>query len=108
MLHDARAQGLDKLCKFVRHMCVAPAACTCLQFWMAYLRKTYTSGTLNCCAHMQVLIIDEVSMVSAEMLYLIDIHLQVVRDTLRPFGGVQIVLAGDFFQYEHACNDHAS
>ena len=49
----------------------------------------------------QVLIIDEIdqfSMVSAEMLYMLDCQPQAVRDSSKPFGGLQIILAGDFFQ----------
>ena len=42
--------------------------------------------------------IDEISMVSAEMLYMIDEHLKLVKGSSEPFGGIQIVMAGDFFQ----------
>lgn len=46
----------------------------------------------------QVLIIDEVSMLHARQLDLVDLVLQTIRQDLRPFGGVQVVLSGDFFQ----------
>lgn len=45
-----------------------------------------------------VLIIDEVSMLSADVLAMVDRVLREVRGHERPFGGVQTVLVGDFFQ----------
>jgi ATP-dependent exoDNAse (exonuclease V) alpha subunit len=44
------------------------------------------------------LVIDEVSMVRADILDGIDIRLRMARDDDRPFGGVQVVLVGDFLQ----------
>lgn len=46
----------------------------------------------------QVLIIDEVSMLHARQLDLVDEVLRHFRDDARAFGGVQVVLSGDFFQ----------
>lgn len=46
----------------------------------------------------KVLIIDEVSMLHARQLDLVDEVLRRLRDDERPFGGVQVVLSGDFFQ----------
>lgn len=45
-----------------------------------------------------VLIIDEVSMLSGEMLTMVDQVLRASRERQEPFGGVQVVLVGDFFQ----------
>ncbi len=45
-----------------------------------------------------VLIIDEVSMLGAKTLDLVDAVCRRVRGTQRPFGGLQVVLVGDFFQ----------
>lgn len=45
-----------------------------------------------------VLIIDEVSMLSGEVLTMVDQVLREVRHSERAFGGVQVVLVGDFFQ----------
>ena len=47
---------------------------------------------------LQLLIIDEISMVRADLMDCIDIFLRVNRDDPRPFGGVQIVVFGDLFQ----------
>lgn len=46
----------------------------------------------------QCLIIDEVSMLHAHQLDMIDTILRRVRDFTKPFGGVQVILSGDFFQ----------
>lgn len=45
-----------------------------------------------------VLIIDEISMVRADMLDNIDYFLRVNRENPRPFGGMQVVFFGDLFQ----------
>jgi len=47
---------------------------------------------------LQVLIIDEVSMVSPQLFESIDKILRAFKYSREPFGGVQIILAGDFFQ----------
>ncbi|MEJ0058574.1 MAG: DEAD/DEAH box helicase [Terricaulis sp.] len=44
------------------------------------------------------LIIDEVSMLRADVLDAMDSHLRVARKSSRPFGGVQMLLVGDFYQ----------
>ncbi|OGI14359.1 MAG: hypothetical protein A2878_00650 [Candidatus Moranbacteria bacterium RIFCSPHIGHO2_01_FULL_54_31] len=45
-----------------------------------------------------VLIIDEVSMLDGKILALVDRVCQGVRDSTEPFGGLQVVCVGDFFQ----------
>lgn len=44
------------------------------------------------------LVIDEISMVRADLLDTVDQALRISRDDPRPFGGVQVVLVGDFLQ----------
>lgn len=46
----------------------------------------------------RVLIIDEISMLDANLLALIDRALQSLRGSEKPFGGLQAVFVGDFFQ----------
>lgn len=46
----------------------------------------------------KVLIIDEISMISATTLDMIDRVVQMIRRDGRPFGGLQVILVGDFFQ----------
>ncbi|MEQ9103179.1 MAG: PIF1 family DEAD/DEAH box helicase [Rhodothermales bacterium] len=45
-----------------------------------------------------VLVIDEVSMLSADMLTSIDRACRVLRENAQPFGGLQVILVGDFYQ----------
>ncbi|MGB0887819.1 MAG: AAA family ATPase [Vicingaceae bacterium] len=46
----------------------------------------------------KVLIIDEISMLHLNQLNAVDVVLRYFKDDLLPFGGVQVVLCGDFFQ----------
>ncbi|HCC83745.1 TPA: AAA family ATPase [Candidatus Uhrbacteria bacterium] len=46
----------------------------------------------------QVLIIDEISMLSGATLNLVDQVCQALRKSMQPFGGLQVVFVGDFFQ----------
>ncbi len=47
---------------------------------------------------LKILIIDEVSMISPEIFSSMDQILRAFKGTVKPFGGVQVVLSGDFFQ----------
>jgi len=47
---------------------------------------------------LKVLIVDEISMVSPEMFWAMDRILRAFKRDNRPFGGIQVVLSGDFFQ----------
>lgn len=46
----------------------------------------------------RILIIDEISMLSAPLLRMVDAVCRAVREINEPFGGMQIILVGDFFQ----------
>lgn len=46
----------------------------------------------------KVLIIDEVSMLAAEVLSMVDAVCREIKEQSEPFGGMQVVLVGDFFQ----------
>jgi len=46
----------------------------------------------------RLLVIDEVSMLGKKMLELIDIVFKAIRQDGRPFGGIQVLFSGDFFQ----------
>jgi hypothetical protein len=54
---------------------------------------------------MQLLIIDEISMVRADTLDYIDALLRLVRVSARPFGGVQLLLIGDPYQLPPGANN---
>ncbi|MFN3641030.1 MAG: AAA family ATPase, partial [Flavobacterium sp.] len=47
---------------------------------------------------MELLIIDEVSMLRADLLDAIDYTLRVIRKNKKPFGGVQVLMVGDLMQ----------
>ena len=48
-------------------------------------------------------IIDEVSMVKSDMLYMLNLKLQEIMENKRPFGGVAVFLLGDIFQLKPIC-----
>lgn len=58
--------------------------------WKKYLRETILSA--------RVLIIDEVSMLHAHQLDLVNQICKAFRSNPLPFGGLQVILCGDFFQ----------
>lgn len=47
---------------------------------------------------LELLIIDEVSMVRCDMLDAVDVILKTIRKNQRPFGGVQVLFIGDLYQ----------
>ena len=53
----------------------------------------------------RILIIDEVSMLSAQTLAMVDAVCRELRRSGQPFGGLQTVLVGDFFQLPPVCRD---
>lgn len=55
----------------------------------------------------RVLVIDEVSMLSGAVLSMVDLVCRRVRENSQPFGGMQVVLAGDFFQLPPISRDGA-
>ena len=46
------------------------------------------------------LIIDEISFVKADMLYMLNLRLQEIKENKKPFGGVAIYAFGDIFQLQ--------
>jgi ATP-dependent DNA helicase PIF1 len=61
-------------------------------------RKTSMKHLVRLYKMMEVLVIDEISMVRADMLDGIDLFLRVNRENNQPFGGVQLIAIGDLFQ----------
>ena len=65
------------------------------------LRKIkFKPDKLEIIENLELLIIDEISMVRADVLDAIDFLLRKVRKIAKPFGGVQMLLVGDLFQLE--------
>ena len=59
------------------------------------LEKKYLKSRFS---KLKLLIIDEVSMISPEIFSAMDLILRGFKGTDAPFGGVQVVISGDFFQ----------
>lgn len=59
------------------------------------INKNYLKNRLS---KTKVLIIDEISMLDADRLDLVDSICRSIKQSILPFGGIQIVLCGDFFQ----------
>src|SRR5215210_590966 len=56
---------------------------------------------------MKRLVIDEISMVRVDLIDAVDARLRSIREDDRPFGGVQVVMVGDFLQLPPVVeNDH--
>jgi ATP-dependent DNA helicase PIF1 len=64
------------------------------------------SHTAKKLRELQVLIIDEISMLDADLLDKISDYLCLMRKNTKPFGGLQIVLTGDFCQLEPVSGDY--
>ncbi|EKE22118.1 MAG: hypothetical protein ACD_7C00044G0001, partial [uncultured bacterium] len=58
-------------------------------------RQRFLGGRLR---DLKVLIVDEISMVSPELFSSMDRILRAFKKSNEPFGGVQVILSGDFFQ----------
>ncbi|MBR4774391.1 MAG: AAA family ATPase, partial [Bacteroidales bacterium] len=60
--------------------------------------KSLSKNKLNIIRTLELLIIDEISMVRADLLDAIDMTLRRARRSSRPFGGVQLLMIGDVHQ----------
>ncbi len=63
-------------------------------------RFKYARPQINLLRHLDLIIIDEISMVRADVIDLIDRILRVYCNQRLPFGGKQLLLVGDVFQLE--------
>lgn len=74
-----------------------------VQYSVRNLRKTlkYNSEKIKILRELELIIIDEISMVRADIIDFIDKVLRVYSHNMRePFGGKQLLLVGDIFQLE--------
>lgn len=74
-----------------------------VQYSVHNLRKTlkYNSEKIKILRELELIIIDEISMVRADVIDFIDKVLRVYSQNMRePFGGKQLLLVGDIFQLE--------
>lgn len=66
----------------------------------------YSKAKMDLLDALQILVIDEISMVRVDILDMIDRILRVYRNnSIMPFGGVQVVLIGDIFQLPPIVSD---
>lgn len=60
--------------------------------------RTKKRFVYNRLVRLQLLVIDEISMLDSELFEIISIFLGIVKGNNKPFGGVQLLLCGDLFQ----------
>jgi len=68
-------------------------------------RLRYKMGIKNRIKMTDILVIDEISMMSADIFEKLNEICQVLRKSSKPFGGIQIILTGDFLQLETVFNE---
>ena len=68
------------------------------EYQMPDRHKSLSKNKLNIIRTLELLIIDEISMVRADLLDAIDMTLRRYRRSSRPFGGVQLLMIGDVHQ----------
>lgn len=75
------------------------------EYQMPNRYKSLSKNRLNILRTLELLIIDEVSMVRADLLDAVDMTLRRARCSSRPFGGVQLLLIGDVHQLSPVVTD---
>ena len=67
-----------------------------------------SAATATIMQSMDILVVDEISMVRADLFDMMNLALQRLRKDTRPFGGVQLVLVGDLLQLPPVVTDDES
>ncbi|WP_255695569.1 HRDC domain-containing protein [Pedobacter sp. MC2016-14] len=67
-------------------------------------RVNFSNDKIKLLQCLELLIIDEISMVRADVLDYIDVVLRKVKASARPFGGVQVLMIGDLYQLPPVAN----
>ena len=78
-----------------------------IQYDRRHIRDTlkYTSAQRKLLREVELIIIDEISMVRADIIDFIDKVLRIFTRNEEPFGGKQLLLVGDIFQLEPVLNE---
>ena len=74
---------------------------------LSYHTKTKFPGTITRLKELEMLIVDEISMISEELFDKISEYLCIIRKDARPFGGIQVLLFGDFCQIPPVNGEYA-
>lgn len=69
------------------------------------MKSLRTSGKLEVITIASVMVIDEISAISLDLLEFVDQLLRTARNNREPFGGMQMVLVGDFMQLPPISDD---
>lgn len=69
---------------------------------LKYVRRN--RGAINRWKSIQVLIIDEISMIDPQFFDTLDFIAKKIRHNNKPFGGVQLIICGDFYQLPPVVN----
>ena len=67
--------------------------------------RTMDDSRAKVIKNLDVLIIDEISMVRCDLMDMVDLTLQHYKGNKKPFGGVQVILFGDLFQLPPVVTD---
>ncbi|QSZ30472.1 hypothetical protein DSL72_000026 [Monilinia vaccinii-corymbosi] len=62
------------------------------------LLESIKQRTFKALRRLQVLILEEISMVESQFLERLNLLLQTVKNNEKPFGGIQVIFLGDFYQ----------
>lgn len=65
---------------------------------ISYARRAKKTKNFTLYQHLDVLVIDEISMVRADLFDVMDVFLRTVRSRPEPFGGVRLICFGDLYQ----------
>ena len=81
-----------------------------LKLGLQSVKKLYTNISsskfyCNRWKRLEILIIDEISMMTPELFEKIDAVAKMIRESNKPFGGIQIILSGDFLQLPPVADD---
>ena len=76
------------------------------EYQMPQSHKSLSRTKLDIIRTLELLIIDEISMVRADLLDAIDMSLRRIRRSALPFGGVQLLLIGDVHQLSPVVTEH--
>lgn len=70
------------------------------------LKSKSNKSTYNKLKNLDVLIIDEISMIDDKLFNKIAAYLSLIKEIKKPFGKIQIILCGDFYQLSPINNDY--